>query len=121
MLQWRVDYCHFIGAPLKSINGEPGAWRQTPTEGVVNVHVWRGDKKHIMRGMDNYWIHEESSTYGMFNDPDSQGYEGVMSAAWSWAEPEQHIRLGNTTPPAGSHVIRGIMLPDSYARELGLL
>ena len=121
MLRWSVDYCLIIGAPLVSLDGEVGAWRKAPPEGVVNVHISQGDSRHTLRGMDNYWIHEESRTYGMFNDEGSEGYEGVMSVAWSWESQDQHVPLEDTTPPQGVHIIRGVMLPDEYAKELGLL
>jgi hypothetical protein len=121
MIDWSVDYWQ-AGAPVSTRCRAHGSWAELPTEGVVRVHLRHGEYSHTLQGMDNYWLAEEHHTYGMFNDPENAAwYEGRQAVAWAWPTPETCVSIANTDPPQGAHILRGVMLPDDLAREIGLL
>ena len=97
------------------INGKPaqvvGLWEGMPKEGVLWVDV----NNHRMQGMDNYWVH--GNFYGGFSDPEND-YGGFRKSRWR-IDPFE--RAKRQLPPHTAHVIRGVMLSDDDARELGLI
>ncbi len=128
MIAWRVEYGTTDGAPIVTRAGEgEGEWRKLPTlpdlrpaRGVVRAHLHHGPYRRTLQGKDAYWLTE--GVFGMLNDPENRRwYEGVMANAWAWPTPDQCVPLTDARPPAGAHVIRGVMLPDWQARALGIL
>jgi hypothetical protein len=123
VIDWSVDYWDAVGSKVATRTRDAhGPWEALPTQGVVRVHLRHGEYRHTMQGMDNYWLCETCRTYGMFNDPENAAwYEGQQALAWAWPTPDAHAPIANPRPPKRAHILRGVMLPDPIARELGLL
>ena len=96
-------------------------WSDLPTEGVLWVDVRRGGYHHRLVGMDNYWLHGDS--FGVFNDPSNWAWYGggpeAQYVAWRWVGGGSE-RIDPSVPEA-AHVLRGVLVPDEIAWELGLL
>ena len=122
MPEWRAQYAFEVGSPLVVFSGRTHAWRDLPPAGLVRVILTHGPYTHTLAGMDNTWMTDDGFMYGMFNDPRNHAwYQGAQAIAFAWPAPDAHVQIVNPDPPAGVHVIAGIMLPDWFAREVGLL
>lgn len=72
-------------------------------------------------GFDNYWVDTASGRFGCFNDPWNHAwYEGPQRLAWAWDESGQR-ESEDTNVPRSAVIVRGVMVPDAIARELGLI
>ena len=98
------------------------AWGDLPTEGVLWVDVREGEYHHRLVGADNYWVHDRA--FGVFNDPENwRWYGGTPSdqyRAWRWTGAGSE-RVRPAAPPAFARVLRGVLVPDEVAWDLGLL
>jgi hypothetical protein len=95
-----------------------------PSRAAVGLEVrhaaWPEHERRL-GGFDNYWIDVEGGRFGCFNDAWNAGwYEGPQALAWAWDESGQRESVDVNVPRAAV-VVRGVMLPDSHARELGLI
>lgn len=88
-----------------------GPWENMRVEGVLWVEIGN----HRMQGADNYWVH--GNYYGGFTDPENH-YGGFRMTRWQL---DPHKRVKRELPPPEAHVIRGVLIPDDDARELGLI
>lgn len=94
-------------------------WRHLPTEGVLEVRLYLGSGHQGLRGMDNYWLHGDE--FGVFNDPENfSWYQGYQAVTWR-LEDGSFVRYADEQPPRQARVIRGIMVDDDIAREVGIL
>ena len=121
-LDWSVDYYYQPGATIATLSRAHGPWATLPPVGVVRVHIRHGEYRHTLQGMDNYWIDEVGSLFGMFNDPENADwYEGLQAVAWAWPRPDLCVQVANPRPPRHARVLAGVMLPDTLAHEIGLI
>lgn len=127
-LLWRAEYGTSSGDPTWEHAGAGAEdWAKLPTQGklqpdwgIVRVRIFYGHYEHVLLGMDAYWLGE--GVYGMLNDPENRAwYDGAQSIAYAWPTIDQQTPLADATPPAGVHIVRGVMLPDWQARQLGIL
>ena len=96
-------------------------WADLPTEDVLWVDVRDGGFHHRLSGFDNYWVHDDA--FGVFNDPENWGWYGGdpkrQAFAWEWTGVgSRTVRPG---VPDGARVLRGVLVPDEVAWELGLM
>ncbi len=107
-MRWKLRYAD--GSTYSLVDGE---WVYAPVKGVL----WLQVGAHRLQGMDNYWVH--GNFYGAFNDArNREWYDGPMKSRWQ-IHPFRKAR--RMLPPKSAHVVRGTMVSDSEARELGLI
>ena len=93
-------------------------WRDYPVEGVLWADLWQNGYHTRLVGLDNYWLHGDA--FGVFNDPENYDwYPGKQAMAFRWTGAGSE-EIEPVVPP-GAHVLRGVMVPDEVARELGIL
>jgi len=131
MLEWKVRYYNGT-LELDEITSNDMEWEELPTFNVIEVDILKDDKRHTLRGMDNYWL--SGSYYGMFNNTGSIGteeeehrnqnghqevqYEGEEWVTYNWET--EHIKV-QTPISTNLHILTGVMIPDEHAREFGLI
>ena len=114
-MTWAVVYWR---GRTRTITNRDMRWGDLPTENVVWVDVMRDGYRHRLQGFDNYWVHDDA--FGVFNDPENAAwYPGAQALAWRWTGAGSEV-IAPVVPPF-AHVLRGVLLPDEVARELGLL
>ena len=109
-------------AVLYRVTSDDMPWRDLPTEGVLWVDVEQGGYHHRLSGHDNYWIHGDS--FGVWNDQQNWAWYGggpeAQYHAWQWVRGGSRSVVPPIVPDS-AHVIRGVLVPDEFAREIGLL
>ena len=129
---WEAYY-YINQLPLIKYSSIDYSYDDLPEDGLVMINIIKGDYNHLIYGMDNYWI--DNNKYGMFNNTGELAeleeeqrrlngnqeveYIGYSNVAWSWDE--QHIFLNDYQFDENIKVIKGIMLPDNIAKEIGLI
>jgi hypothetical protein len=133
MLEWKVRY-YDTELPLVEITSNDMNWDELPVNGVIEVDVINGRYKHTLSGMDYYWI--SGSKYGMFNETGSVAeieanirlnngheqvyYSGSNARMLDWEG--EHIDMGEIFPDnSTTHILKGVMITDDEAREIGLI
>ena len=105
-------------AVLYRVTSDDMPWRDAPTTGVLWVDVMRDGYRHRLSGHDNYWVHDDA--FGVFNDPENrEWYGGAQATAWRWTGSGSESI--DPVVPRHARVLRGVLVPDDVARELGLL
>ena len=114
-MTWAVVY--WRGVP-RTITNRDMRWGDLPTDGVLWVDVTRDGYRHRLSGHDNYWVHGDA--FGVFNDPENAAwYGGAQATAWRWTGSGSESI--DPVVPRHARVLRGVLVPDDVARELGLL
>jgi len=102
-MDWEVAY--WQDDNLTIITSEDMGWEDLPEEGVLWVEV--GNQR--LQGMDRYWLHEPSGSFGAFIvDYDQYDHNGPYEASYG---------------PGGEgyvHILKGAWVPDEVAQELGI-
>jgi hypothetical protein len=114
-MRWSVEY--YDGSlPLTRVDDSDMDWNDLPVDGVVFVTVYHDGYRHQMRGYDNYWVDRDQ--FGCFNDQNSPFGAPYAGQRWmcDWNQ-----TWTNRNPPRNVHVLRGVMLTDDVADEIGLL
>lgn len=130
-----IVYYYNGSLPLTSISSDQMSFNDLPNEGVVYVDIINDGCKHRLQGMDNYWVDVDNSYYGMFNNTGELGefekqnreinnhqeidYVGLSCVAYTWFD--EHQFIGSFLPTGDIQIIKGIMLSDTIAKELGIL
>lgn len=79
-------------------------------------------QKQRLQGFDNYWVDLDSSTFGVFNDPENYDiYEGYQERSYRWKQGGHELLSEDFIIPETKVVCYGIMISDDEAVELGLL
>jgi hypothetical protein len=134
MLTWKVRYWDLIEEDIYEITSQELNWVDLPKFNVIDVEIVKGNKKHILKGYDNYWI--DGFLYGCFNNTGELGeqeeqnrlnnghlevvYEGLQSATYQWEN--EHIFIDDYEVDKDLiYYIEGIMLPDEIAIQIGIL
>jgi hypothetical protein len=133
MLEWKVRY--YQGQlPLVEATSEDYSWEDLPIDNVIQMEIKKGDCTHVIGGFDNFWM--SGSHYGVFNNTGSLGeyealqrlengheqvyYEGAQAIMYDWDQ--DHINMGEIFPDTTKvHILKGVMIPDDQAREIGLI
>lgn len=118
-MDWSVAY--WRDGQVATLDSDTHRWANLPVEGVLWVDVQIGRYRHQLRGMDNYWV--SGDQFGMFNDPENADwYPGPQRVSYRLTGDRRHPyeRLSKAAPPE-AQILRGLMLSDSDAREVGLL
>jgi hypothetical protein len=114
-VRWRVAYHEGGGVAFRNASG---AWRDLPTQRVLWVDLAWGPWRQRLAGRDNFWLHGD--TFGLFNDPENLSVYGgdprAQASAWR-ATTDGSIPI-SPIPPAGAHVLAGILLPDETWGEV---
>jgi hypothetical protein len=134
MLEWKVRYYN-NSLPLVEVTSDEMEWNELVVDGVIEVDVINGRYMHTLSGMDYYWI--SGSRYGMFNETGSiaeieanirlnNGHEQVYYSSGSNARmldwENEHIDMGDIFPDKDTtHILKGVMITDDEAREIGLI
>lgn len=118
-LTWTALY--WLAGEAVTFDSDHTRWGALPQDGLLRVRVRRDEYTHTLAGFDNYWLHGIS--FGVFNDPENLAWYGgnpdAQAFAFSWPE-EREIVIPAHAPP-GAHVVRGVLVPDEVAWELGLM
>lgn len=131
-MEWEVKY--YTGSlKLHSITSKDMPWNELPTENVIFVIVKKDGMSHILHGYDNYWVNNKE--YGCFNNTGELAiieknkrieegrqeieYVGLMDCYFSWDLKSEY--MGEKYDKNGLHILKGVMIPDNEAKELGLL
>ena len=132
MITWTVQY--YNGKlPLDEINSSQCSWGDLPKEGVIRVILENNNNKHILQGMDYYWL--DGFRYGMYIESNVEiakieedkritsghqetNYEGLKSIIYEWGT--HHLLIGEGIP-TNIQPIRGIMVSDEIAKKIGLI
>jgi len=117
MLTWCVAY--WENERVIERGSERHRWVDLPVEGVLWVDVREGEYHHRLSGFDNYWVFGRS--FGVFNDPENLAWYGgsAQHLAWRWTGCGSESVWPNV--PDRAHVLRGVLVPDEVAWDLGLL
>jgi len=119
--------------PLSGITSSEMSWEELPTENVIFIIIKKDGRTHNLYGWDNYWIN--GNQYGVFNNVGELGleeeqnrldggyqevvYDGLMDIYYEWAD--SCVLIGEKTNKDGLHILKGVMIPDNEAQELGIL
>jgi len=118
-LTWTALY--WLAGEVVTFDSDHTRWGALPQDGLVRVHVRRGEYTHTLVGFDNYWMHGMS--FGVFNDTENLAWYGgnpdAQAFAFAWPKGGEVVIAPD--PPQGAHVVRGVLVPDEAAWELGLM
>jgi len=131
-MEWEVKY--YLGSlPLSSITSSEMSWENLPIENVIFVMVKKDGMIHTLKGYDNYWVN--GNEYGCFNNTGQLAideetnrllegyteiqYEGLMDCYYNWDDDCRF--MGEKSDKNGLHILKGVMIPDDEARQIGLI
>ena len=115
-MSWAVAYFESDRVTFRASSEH--AWGRLPVEGVLWVDVRDGEYRHRLSGFDAYWLHGQR--FGVLNDAENaQWYPGEQALAWRWTGAGSESIA--PVVPRHARVLRGVLVPDDVARELGLL
>lgn len=79
-------------------------------------------QKQRLQGFDNYWVDLDSSTFGVFNDPENYDiYEGYQERSYRWNQGVHELLSEDSVIPESAILMQGIMMPDVEAKKIGIL
>jgi len=114
----KISVAYWIDKQVVIVEGRN--WRLYPVDNVLWVDIERDGLRQRLQGMDNYWV--DGHRFGMFNDFENEWlYEGVQHIAYIWPLGAAMKRVPGLVRSLDAHILRGVMVPDETARQLGLL